>query len=115
MTYTDDWENHVEEVLCSYHTKVQELSKFSPYKLLFGFDAHQPIELNLPVPPLAENLPTNLESIRSKAQQNLSKAQQRQKKRYDLKHKGCLFNVGEKVWKYNARRDTRMGDKLTPR
>ena len=35
--------------------------------------------------------------------------------RYDIKHKGPEFKVGDKVLKYNRRRDTRMGDKLAPR
>jgi hypothetical protein len=115
MIYGDEWENHVDEILFGYRTKVHESSKYSPFKVLFGFNARQPIELTLPIPPLAENVEENVGSIRSKAQQNLGKAQQRQKKRYDLKHRGCLFKVGERVWKYNARRDTRKGDKLTPR
>jgi hypothetical protein len=35
--------------------------------------------------------------------------------RYDLKHEGPQYNVGDKVLKYNRRRDTRMGDKLAAR
>ncbi len=35
--------------------------------------------------------------------------------RYDLKHEGPQYNVGDKVLKYNRRRDTRMGDKLAVR
>jgi len=35
--------------------------------------------------------------------------------RYDLKHERPLYNVGNKVLRYNRRRDTRMGDKLAPR
>ena len=94
----------IKEILFGYRTKVQESSKYSPFLVFFRFNARQPIELTLPIPPLAENVEENVGSIRSKAQQNIGKAQQRQKKRYDLKHRGCLFKVGEKVWKYNARR-----------
>ncbi len=72
MIYGDGWENQVEEILFGYRTKVQESSKYSPFKVLFGFNASQPIELTLPIPPLAENVEENVGSIRSKAQQNLS-------------------------------------------
>ncbi|MCH9665780.1 MAG: hypothetical protein K0U41_08055 [Gammaproteobacteria bacterium] len=114
MAYGDNWENHIDAVLFGYRTKRQESSKFSPFEVLYGFRARQPIELQLPVPQ-TERMEVPVETIRMAAQRNLGVAQQKQKDRYDIKHKGCLFKVSEKVWKYNARRDTRMGDKLTPR
>ena len=42
-------------------------------------------------------------------------AQQRQKAKFDLKRKAPDYKVGDKVLRYNRRRDTRMGDKLQPR
>ena len=111
----EDWENHVEEILFGYRTKVQESTKFSPFEVLYGFKAKHPVELQFPAfqDQLNERMP--LENIRQNARNNISQAQKKQKIRFDLKHKGCFFKVGEKVWKYNARRDTRMGDKLKPR
>lgn len=49
------------------------------------------------------------------AKENISNAQARQKKAFDLKRKKPEYNVGDKVLRYNRRRDTRMGDKLQPR
>jgi len=48
------------------------------------------------------------------AKENISNAQARQKKAFDLKRKKPEYNVGDKVLRYNRRRDTRMGDKLQP-
>ena len=46
---------------------------------------------------------------------NIAKAQASQKVRYDIKHRAPDFQVGDKVLKYNRRRDTGMGDKLANR
>ena len=54
----------------------------------------------------------SIENLRKTAQKNLGEAQLKQKKAYDLKHKAPTYNVGDKVLRYNRRRDTRMGDKL---
>lgn len=43
------------------------------------------------------------------------KAQRTQKKQYDIKHRKANFAVGDKVLRYNRRRDTRKGGKLNPR
>ena len=49
------------------------------------------------------------ESVNSKAKSNIEKAQKKQKKEYDAKHKPPTFKVGDRVWVYNARKDTRKG------
>jgi len=43
---------------------------------------------------------------------NISRAQQKQKSYFDNKHKLPAYKVGEKVWVYNSRKDTRQGGKL---
>ena len=52
---------------------------------------------------------------RDEARANIEAAQAKQKERYDIKHSGAVYVVGQKVMKYNRRRDTRMGDKLAQR
>ncbi len=52
------------------------------------------------------------EKVNEKAKVNIESAQQKQKKRYDAKRKPPIFSIGEKVWKYNGRKDTRKGGKL---
>jgi len=54
-----------------------------------------------------------LQQKRKSAQENITAAQAKQKKRFDLKHAPPpTFSVGDRVLKYNRRRDTRKGDKL---
>ncbi len=69
--------------------------------------------------PSANDLDEHMESmlqwadeINTKAKENIKKAQAKQKKRYDTKHKKPVFNVGDKVWRYNSRKQTRQGGKL---
>ena len=49
------------------------------------------------------------------AKENISNAQARQKKAFNLKRKKPDYKVGDNVLHYNRRRDTQMGDKLQPR
>ena len=60
----------------------------------------------------ATSLACQCAAARTAARQNIEKAQAVQKERYDLKHKKAEFQVGDKVLRYNRRRNTRMGDKL---
>jgi hypothetical protein len=52
------------------------------------------------------------EKVNEKAKNNIVIAQQMQKKRYDALHKPPSFEVGDMVWRYNGRKDTRKGGKL---
>jgi hypothetical protein len=53
------------------------------------------------------------EKVNESAKGNILKAQNEQKKRYDAKRKPPRFLVGDEVWRYNGRKDTRKGGKLT--
>jgi len=46
---------------------------------------------------------------------NLKKAQEQQKKQYDLKHVGPFYSIGDQVIRKTMRRETRQGDKLIAR
>ena len=52
------------------------------------------------------------DSINEKALKNITSVQQKQKKQYDAKHTLPTFKVGDDVWVYNSRKDTRQGGKL---
>ena len=75
-------------------------------------DTNRPTEneevLRQRVADLAESLSTR----REEAKDNIAAAQAKQKERYDLKHAEPSYAVGDKVLRYNRRRDTRMGDRL---
>ena len=50
------------------------------------------------------------EEVDSIAKANIEKAQ---KKQLNAKHRPSTFKAGDKVWVYNARKDTRKGGKLS--
>ena len=52
------------------------------------------------------------EDVNKKALENIKKAQKKQKKIYDTRHKKPTFQVGEMVWRYNSRKQTQQGGKL---
>ena len=52
------------------------------------------------------------EDVNKKALENITKAQKKQKIFYDTRHKKLTFQVGEMVWRYNSRKQTRQGGKL---
>jgi hypothetical protein len=53
--------------------------------------------------------------MREEGLKNIKSAQAKQKERYDVKHQGENYKVGDRVLKYNRRRDGRMGDSLAAR
>ena len=52
------------------------------------------------------------EEVNAKAKSNIEKAQSKQKQQFDAKHKPPTFQVGDKVWVYNSRKDTLQGGRL---
>ena len=55
------------------------------------------------------------ERVKFAAKQNIEKAQYRQEKNYDKKHKSAIFEIGEKVLLRNSRENSRKGGKLKNR
>ena len=53
------------------------------------------------------------EAVDSTGKANIEKALNKQKKRFDAEHRPPAFKAGNKVWVYNARKDTRKGGKLS--
>ena len=102
-------------------TSQQASSKYTPFELLYKRKARLPIQVTTSAEidgmPDAEidldqhmqQMLTWAEEVDSKAKQNIKKAQQKQKKQYDVKHRPPQFKGGDKVWVYNARKDTRKG------
>lgn len=129
MKYTnedaDDWDQYIQSVAFAYRVNVQATTKFSPFELLYGVKARLPLDMEGKgdVEPdddetlhnrLVE-LASSLKEKRQEAKKNIETAQAKQKHRYDLKHKAPVYKVGDMVLRYNRRRDTRVGDKLSSR
>jgi hypothetical protein len=123
----DDWDSHLASVIFGYRVNIQASTKMSPFELMYGVKARLPLDLKGDVPEVGEDEQTEavnqrmvdlgqrLKEKREEARVNIQAAQKKQKERYDVKHSGAVYVVGQKVMKYNRRRETRMGDKLAQR
>lgn len=122
----DDWDLHIDPVLFGYRVNVQASTKHAPFHILYGVKPRLPIDLDSGEDVEADDdhearvqrvqqLAEHLVELRDTAKDNISAAQKKQKEVYDLKHAPPTYAVGDKVLKYNRRRDTRMGDKLQNR
>lgn len=124
----DNWDEHVQPILFAYRVNRQESTKMSPFEILYGQKAKLPVDLDENVggeewsEPIQDEvmnrvkkITTAMQGSRGEARANIEAAQSQQKRKYDMKHAPPTYNVGDRVLKYNRRRDTRMGDKLVPR
>jgi hypothetical protein len=123
----DDWDDHVDPILFGYRINAQSSTKFSPFELMYGQKARIPVDLEGETDVGVEDCPPDgIEQrvvdiaercvrVREEGLKNIGRAQGDQKMRYDLKHSGPTYKVGDRVMKCNRRRETRMGDKLAHR
>ena len=102
-----DWDRRIPYVLYAYRTSMQESTQESPFYLLYGRDARLPTEAALATPrtcyqmdidDFKTDLVCNLSDAWSLAQQNICKAQKKQKQQYDRKCKPSKYRVGDRVF-----------------
>ena len=122
----DNWDLLIDPVLFAYRTSKHDSTKYTPFFMMYKREAKLPIELAIPSRPeegestthelsldeTIEHMTKLKNEIKSKASSNIEKAQERQKKNYDKKHKPVEFEVGDKVLLQNSRDDARKGGKL---
>lgn len=104
--YIDDkheWDDFIEFAQLCYNTSVHESTNFTPYELLFGFEAREPS-----VEPTAKDdtygeyyksLIKKLKNIQSRAHQNLLATKHKTKLYYDRKINPNELKIGDKVYK----------------
>jgi len=63
----------------------------------------------------AEVIRERMNSMRSTAHDNICATQKTQKRHYYVKRRPPTFSIGDRVYRYNCRRDTRKGGKLATR
>ena len=92
-----NWDELIDDVLFAYRTSRQDSTKYTPFFLMHGREARLPIDVQLSVKDQSDTSDidhkvTQLIEIRSKAHlsalNNISKAQENQKRQYDAKHNG---------------------------
>ena len=131
----DDWNLYLGSILSGYRTGMQNSTRRSPFLLMYGVQPRMPVDIqtesvtedterkncwSAEVP--SEEVEARImhcdeviREVRDTGLANLKKAQDKQKKQYDLKHTGTFYKVGEQVLRKNMRRETRKGDKLIAR
>lgn len=126
-TEKNNWDDFLQPIAFAYRTNRQASVLYTPFQLMFGVPAKLPCDLqesnetaDIPETSTASNarmeyITETVCKIRKTACSNIQCAQAKQKERYDIKHSGARFNVGDKVLKCNTRKVTRMGDRLEPR
>lgn len=92
-----DWDKHIKWALFIYNTTRNESTLFSPYNLLYGFEARTP--LTVANQPVEEEIldQAKLEEIRRTGLQNMTRAQDVQKRNHDAHRRQEDFKVFDLV------------------
>lgn len=114
--HKDDWDVYLTSVLFAYRTKRHDTTRHEPFYLMYGRDAVLPIEFAVStsqsecaVENLQDDLLNRIHTLTGKVigdrletQDNISKAQQKQKKRHDEDLHEVQFKIGDLVLLYQS-------------
>jgi len=121
-----DWDLYVSSALFTIRTMKQQSTRMTPFQLTYGREPRQIIDQIL-MPEIAQDYQQqmeirinqeidNLKKIRIKAQDFISQAQERQKKKYDSDHKEITpLKIGDEVLLYRNVVEASWSAKLEPK
>ena len=102
-----DWDLQLPLIMMAYHTSVQESTGATPFSLMFGSEAHLPIDVMFGMPPGEESVSPShyaflmrqrMEAAYHRVRSQLFLQQRQQKNLYDRKVAGAPYCVGDLVW-----------------
>jgi transposase InsO family protein len=109
-----EWAKHLHEIVYAINITVHVNTKFSPFRLLYGYDPNLPIDNKLPT--ISENIDDDEHFARERRHEamipavvantvNTVESQQKEKAKYDIRHPKAKFEKGDLVWqkKYDIR------------
>ena len=119
-----DWDRWLPQVLLAYRSSVHESTGATPFALLYGREAHLPVDLCFPCPTepsttsityqeYTATLQTKLNDIFLQAREKLQLSQKSQADKYNSKAWGKPFDIGDRVWLFNPRTPRGLSPKLT--
>jgi hypothetical protein len=122
--YGDSWDTFLESALFAYRTTQNHTTKYTPFKLLYGQEAKLPLDLQGTNQDVSEEshdqqlqrhidfITDDFQQMRLQAQQNIGKAQQKQKQYHDKGIRPVEFNIGDKVLLYESAKAGVHGNKF---
>ena len=110
-----NWCEALPYVTFAFNTSVQESSKFSPYRLLYGREARLPVDSVLRAPvscTFTQDFAHRFDNALYLANESIVETQRKNKSIYDAKRRDELFSVGEEVLVYTPIRKVGKSEKL---
>ena len=116
-----EWDEFIQSALFAYRTNIQKSTKFTPFFLLYGRNEETPLtrktnpeedDLEWFVDEHVNLITERLHNTHLTAKQNINKAQQSQKDRYDKNIKPVQFKIGEQVLLRESHHENVHGDKF---
>ncbi|GBN27531.1 Transposon Ty3-I Gag-Pol polyprotein [Araneus ventricosus] len=116
-----NWDDILPFVTFAYNTAKQETTGFTPFYLLHGREAETTLDTLFPYSihdsenEYVRRLVTQAEESRQLARIRTLEAQQRDKDRYNSKHRDVSYNPGDLVWVFTPVRKVGLSEKLLKR
>lgn len=115
-----DWDEYVPFVGMAYRSSVQASSGETPNMMMLGRDVSTPIDLMFSAPPdekecntdYAEDLRDKIRDMHERARHALEVSSRRQKRFYDRRTCGPVYQEGQFVWLYRVSRRKNLSRKL---
>lgn len=115
------WDQVLPYVTFAYNTAIQETTRFTPFRLVYGrevqtmLDAMLPHDYDASLTPEAEQLTQYAEEARQLARLHITQQQTADARRYNLRHRHVEYHPGDQVWVWTPVRRQGLSEKLLSR
>lgn len=115
------WDRILPYVTFAYNTAVQETTRFTPFRLLYGREVQTMLDAMLPCEG-ADQLTTDAEEFAERAEEtrqlarlHIGQQQQVDARRYNMRHNDVSYSPGDQVWVWTPVRRRGLSEKLLSR
>ena len=98
------WDRILPYVTFAYNTAVQETTRFTPFRLVYGREVQTMLDAMLPCQDAdllttdAEEFAERPEEARQLARLHIGQQKQADARRYNIRHRDLSYNPGDQVW-----------------